>query len=122
MDTMGCPIKERGRGLIDGISFEKNSPRLTISAKEQLSLVAENLRQFPNIYFVIEGYTSSIPNKMDISKARATTVMNVLASYGVPSERMSAIGLSDMYPLIDSSLESEQTLNERIEIKWKHQL
>lgn len=125
VDEMGCPLIVPGRGLIDGVAFEQNSPRLVSSSKNQLLTVAETLKQFPNIYFVIEGYSSgtiSSMERMSISKARALTVMNVLASYGVPSNKMKAVGLSDLYPLTESTLPSDQILNERIEIKWKHQL
>jgi|JI10StandDraft_1071094.scaffolds.fasta_scaffold03283_9 hypothetical protein len=125
VDEIGCPLIVPGRGLIDGVAFEQNSPRLISTSKNQLLTVAETLKQFPNIYFVIEGYSSghaSAMERLNISKARALTVMNVLASYGVPSNKMKAVGLSDMYPLTDSTLPSDQILNERIEIKWKHQL
>jgi outer membrane protein OmpA-like peptidoglycan-associated protein len=125
VDEIGCPLIVPGRGLIDGIAFENDSPRLTSSSKNHLLEIAENLKKFPNIYFVIEGYssgTSSSIERLYISKARALTVMNVLASHGVPSNKMKAVGLSDMYPLTESTLPSDQILNERIEIKWKHRL
>jgi len=125
VDEIGCPLNTSGRGLIDGISFERNSPRLTTTSKDQLSNIAENLKKFPNIYFIIEGYSSEAPTaseKITISKARAMTVLNVLASYGVPTNKMKAVGLSDLYPLTESTDESDRILNERIEIKWKHRL
>ena len=125
VDEMGCPLNSPGRGVIDGISFEFNSPRLTASSKSELEKVALTLRNYPNIFFVIEGYSfgeTSASERMNVSKARAVTVMNILASYGIPSSKMKAIGLSDQYPLTDSTNRADQILNERIEIKWKHQL
>jgi len=125
VDEMGCPLNSAGRGVIDGIAFEFNSPRLTSSSRYELEKVALALKNYSDIYFVIEGYScseNSAVERMNISKARAVSVMNILASYGVPMGKMKAVGLSDQYPLTESTNRSDQVLNERIEIKWKHQL
>jgi OOP family OmpA-OmpF porin len=125
VDEMGCPLYAAGRGVIDGIAFEYNSPRLTHSSKNELEKVALTLKNYPDIFFVIEGYSTartSPSERLNISKARAITVMNILASHGIPTTKMKAIGLSDQYPLTDSTNQTDQILNERIEIKWKHQL
>ena len=122
VDEMGCPLSNPGRGVIDGIAFENQSPRMTDTSKIALATVAENLKKYPNLLFVIEGYTSPIGapiQRTSISKARAISVLNLLVSYGVPAEKLQAVGLGDQYPLTESMDERDRILNERIEIKWK---
>lgn len=122
VDEMGCPLSNPGRGVIDGVAFENESPRMTDTSKIALATVAENLKKYPNLLFVIEGYTSPIGSptqRTSISKARAISVLNLLVSYGVPAEKLQAVGLGDQYPLTESTDERDRILNERIEIKWK---
>lgn len=124
VDDIGCSLYTLGRGVIDGIAFEKNSPRLTANSRSELSKVAEQLKKYPNLFYVVEGYSSSGSSeeeRLSISKARAVSVMNILISYGVPTHKIKAEGLSGQYPLTDSKNEADKSLNERIEIKWKNQ-
>lgn len=122
VDEVGCPLLITGRGVIDGVMFEKDSPRLTISSKNVLLPIAATLKKYPKLMFVIEGYTSSnTAQRLTVSKARAMSVMNVLISYGVPESNLQAVGLGDQYPLTDSTLDEDRVLNERVEIKWKAQ-
>jgi OOP family OmpA-OmpF porin len=121
IDEMGCPLDHPARGYIDNIEFEKHSPRLTVNSRNELFRVAQNLKFFPKLSFVVEGYSSADEDQsaISISKARATTVMNVLISYGIPANKITAVGLGDAYPIASSKGSS---LNERIEIKWKQDL
>lgn len=124
VDDIGCPLMIAGRGVIDGVVFESDSPRLTATSKSALLPIAETLKKYPNLLFIVEGYTSTITTpsqRLNISKARAVSVMNILISYGVSSDKLQAVGLSDQYPLTDSMDTQDRILNERIEIKWKAQ-
>ena len=124
VDEMGCPKSDIGRGVLDKVEFEKDSPRLSPSAEPELRKIAEHLKKYPNLYFLIEGYASAqddAADRMAISKARATSVMNVLISFGIPAYKMKAIGYGDQYPLVDSKKQN-QKLNERVEIKWQPSL
>lgn len=121
IDDVGCPLHIVGRGVLETVSFENHSPRLTENSKNELSKIADTLKKFPSLYYVIEGYASqqdAIADRMDISKARAMSVMNVLIYYGVPENKMSAVGLGDQFPL---SNDTNWKMNERVEIKWRTQ-
>jgi flagellar motor protein MotB len=125
VDEMGCPLSAPGRGVVDGVAFEPNSPRLLDPSKIELAKLADQLKKFPELFYVVEGYSSSettSAERLITSKARAVTVMNVLISFGIPAYKMKAVGLSDLYPLTDSKNPNDQILNERIEIKWKPNL
>lgn len=121
IDDVGCPLRILGRGVLESIAFENHSPRLTESSKNEISKIADILKKFPSLFYVIEGYASlqdSAADRMEISKARAISVMNVLIYYGVSADRMSAVGLGDQFPL---ESDGNWKLNERVEIKWKTQ-
>lgn len=120
VDEMGCPLTSVGRGVLENIEFENQSPRLTPASRQYLGEVAKNILQFPDLFYVIEGYASSQETSIsqNISSARAMSVMNILISYGVPTYKIKAVGLGDQYPLVDQT-QSDQRLNDRIEIKWR---
>lgn len=121
IDDVGCPLHILGRGVLETVAFENHSPRLTENSKNELSKIADILKKFPSLYYMIEGYASQLDSpvdQMDISKARAISVMNVLTYYGVPANKMTAVGLGTQFPL---STGSDWKMNERVEIKWQTQ-
>lgn len=122
VDSMGCPRIHFARGVIEEIRFETGSARLTKSSVRFLSRVATELKRFPDLYFVVEGHTDGLgkaSDNMALSKARATTVVNVLVQNGVDLSQLSAIGYGQQYPLAPNDTERGRALNRRVEIKWQ---
>lgn len=72
----------------------------------------------------VDGHTDKVPINSDLyrsnwelSTARAVSVVQFLASRGIPEERMAAAGFSKFHPLDSSDTPEAYRKNRRIEIK-----
>ncbi|OED39508.1 hypothetical protein AB833_15175 [Chromatiales bacterium (ex Bugula neritina AB1)] len=72
---------------------------------------------------VIRGHTDNIPirrpefpSNLDLSEARAQSVLNILRSANVDNDRLSAEGAGDLEPLNDNSTRELRSRNRRVEL------
>lgn len=93
--------------ISDKLLFKSASYDVTDRAKEVLGKVAKVLNAQPEIEFMVEGHTDSLPirsagiqDNWDLSVKRATTVVRILQdTYGLDPKRMTAAGRSHTFPL-----------------------
>ncbi len=110
--------------ISDKLLFKSGSYDVTDRAKEVLGKVAKVLNNQPEIEFMVEGHTDSIPMKSgaimdnwDLSVKRATTVVRILQdTYGVEPKRMTAAGRSQYLPLGDNTTADGRSANRRTRI------
>jgi chemotaxis protein MotB len=110
--------------ISDKMLFKSGSYDVTDRAKEVLGKVAKVLNNQPEIEFMVEGHTDSLPIKSagiqdnwDLSVKRATTVVRILQdTYGVDPKRMTAAGRSQYIPLSDNSTAEGRSTNRRTRI------
>lgn len=110
--------------ISDKMLFKSGSYDVTDRAKEVLGKVAKVLNNQPEIEFMVEGHTDSLPIKSagiqdnwDLSVKRATTVVRILQdTYGVDPKRMTAAGRSQYIPLSDNSSAEGRSANRRTRI------
>lgn len=110
--------------ISDKLLFKSGSYDVTDRAKEVLGKVAKVLNNQPDIEFMVEGHTDSVPIKSaaiqdnwDLSVKRATTVVRILQdTYGVDPKRMTAAGRSQYLPLADNSTAEGRSTNRRTRI------
>jgi chemotaxis protein MotB len=110
--------------ISDKMLFKSGSYDVTDRAKEVLGKVAKVLNNQPEIEFMVEGHTDSLPIKSagiqdnwDLSVKRATTVVRILQdTYGVDPKRMTAAGRSQYIPLSDNSTVEGRSTNRRTRI------
>lgn len=110
--------------ISDKLLFKSASYDVTDRAKEVLGKVAKVLNNQPEIEFMVEGHTDSIPIKSagiqdnwDLSVKRATTVVRILQNtYGIDPKRMTAAGRSQYLPLTDNSTAEGRAANRRTRI------
>lgn len=110
--------------ISDKLLFKSGSYDVTERAKEVLGKVAKVLNNQPDIEFMVEGHTDSIPIKStglqdnwDLSVKRATTVVRILQdTYGVDPKRMTAAGRSQYLPLGDNTTTDGRSANRRTRI------
>ena len=108
----------------DKLLFKSGSYAITDRAKEVLGKVAKVLNAQPDIEFLVEGHTDSIPitspgiqDNWDLSVKRATTVVRVLQDgYGLDPKRMTAAGRGQYLPLMDNSTPEGRAANRRTRI------
>lgn len=111
--------------ISDKLLFKVGSYDVTDRAKEVLGKVAKVLNAQPNIEFMVEGHTDSLPirgngplvDNWDLSVKRATTVVRILQeNYGLDPKRMTAAGRGQYIPLADNSTAEGRATNRRTRI------
>jgi len=103
------------------VYFEFDSDRLQPDAVVLLervgaALSAEELSAF---HFSVEGHTDSVgtPEYNDaLSKRRAVTVERFLVSFGVPEQRLAAIGHGESAPVAPNGTSTGRQRNRRVEL------
>lgn len=110
--------------ISDKLLFKSASYDVTDRAKEVLGKVAKVLNNQPDIEFMVEGHTDSLPirtagiqDNWDLSVKRATTIVRILQdTYGVDPKRMTAAGRSQYLPLADNTSVEGRAANRRTRI------
>ncbi|MDE3234353.1 MAG: OmpA family protein [Bacteroidota bacterium] len=110
--------------ISDKLLFKSGSYDVTDRAKVVLGKVAKVLNNQPNIEFMVEGHTDTVPfrsgallDNWDLSVKRATTVVRLLQKeYGVDPKRMTAAGRSEYLPVADNNSAQGRAANRRTRI------
>ena len=119
VDLRGCSALIAS---LKGVHFAFDSANLTMEAKGILDGAAATMNAHPSGNFVIEGHTDSTGSdsyNMSLSQRRAESVMNYLASRGVSSSSMRAVGKGESSPVADNSTSAGRADNRRVEIYAK---
>ena len=106
--------------VLRGVNFDTNKATLTVNARTLLDDVAAELTAYPDIKVQVAGHTDSRGSAAlndSLSKRRATSVMNYLASKGVAANRMTSAGFGPNEPIADNATEEGRELNRRVELK-----
>ncbi len=116
-------VEERGGKLYLSLSsrllFPSGSTRIDAKGKEALRQVAEALKANPDIDILVEGHTDSDGSaeaNWNLSVDRAVAVTNILASFGVNPEKITAAGRGEFQPKADNSTADGKARNRRTEI------
>jgi chemotaxis protein MotB len=110
--------------ISDKLLFKSGKYDITDKAKEVLGKVALVLKNQPDLEFMVEGHTDSIPYKRpplldnwDLSVKRATAVVRVLQNeYGLSPYHITAAGRSEYQPVATNATEEGRALNRRTRI------
>jgi chemotaxis protein MotB len=110
--------------ISDKLLFKSGKYDITDRAKEVLGKVALVLKNQPDLEFMVEGHTDSIPYKRpplldnwDLSVKRATAVVRILQNeYGLSPYHITAAGRSQYQPVATNDTEEGRALNRRTRI------
>jgi len=111
--------------ISDKLLFKSGSYDVTERAKEVLGKVAMVLKNQPDIEFMVEGHTDSVPYKTsatildnwDLSVKRATAIVRILQKqYGLDPAHMAASGRGEYKPVADNSTAEGKSANRRTRI------
>ena len=109
-----------GRAVLEDLSFETGSARLSEAPFPSLVELAEFLRANPGTEIVLVGHTDaegSLRGNLALSRARADAVRSRLAErHGIDSARMRAEGVGFLAPLASNLTEEGRTRNCRVEV------
>jgi len=104
--------------------FNSGKFAVTENAKKVLGKVAKVLNAYPDIEFMVEGHTDTVPiftncmdDNWDLSVKRATSVVRILQKqYEINPSRMTASGHSEYIPVATNSTADGRALNRRTRI------
>lgn len=111
--------------ISDKLLFKSGNYDITDQAKEVLGKVAKVLKNQPDIEFMVEGHTDSVPyhgngallDNWDLSVKRATTVVRLLQNtYGLDPAHITAAGRSQYVPVADNTTADGRAANRRTRI------
>jgi outer membrane protein OmpA-like peptidoglycan-associated protein len=117
------PVREERRGAVitlpGSVAFASNSATLLPSAQEQLNRVAEALKGQEDQRLVVEGYADSRGSDVvnqKLSQQRAEAVRGYLVARGLPSDRVTSIGMGEANPIATNATPEGRATNRRVEI------
>ncbi len=106
--------------VLQGVTFQTGSSRLSIDARKVLDFVAQSLKANPDISVEVQGYTDSQGSNavnQRLSQARAQSVRAYLIQKGVSAGRLTARGYGESNPIADNSTAQGREQNRRVELK-----
>lgn len=102
--------------------FATGSSVLSPASYPLLDRIVQASTQCPAAQFIVGGHTDSegaLPMNLDLSRARANSVLTYLTSHGLAASRLEAQGFGPNQPLGDNATDAGRQQNRRIEIKLK---
>ena len=128
LDDQDIDIKKE-KGVIyinisDKLLFRTGKYEVTEKASLVLGKIAKVLVNQPEIEFMVEGHTDTVPfmqgvllDNWDLSVKRSTSVIRILQQkYNVPSARMVAAGRGEYIPVATNDSAAGRALNRRTRI------
>jgi OmpA-OmpF porin, OOP family len=126
VDERGCStlkdtvIVKETITLSGDTNFEFNKSDLLPSAYKVLDDLAESMNANPNTRWRVEGHTDAVGSdsyNRELSRKRAESVVNYLASKGVAKNRMEVVPLGKSSPIATNDTQEGRSMNRRVEIK-----
>ena len=110
--------------ISDKLLFKSGKYEVTPQANAVLGKVATVLKNHPDIEFMVEGHTDTVPyrsgvllDNWDLSVKRATSVVRILQNqYGMDPVKIAAAGRGEYNPLTDNITAENRAVNRRTRI------
>jgi len=119
----GATVQRVGEGIAltfeSGLLFPFDSSDLLPAGQENLRNLAESLREYPDTEVLIVGHTDSRGSdqyNQGLSERRANSAADVLASFGVPRDRIRTAGRGESEPIATNETEPGMQENRRVEV------
>jgi outer membrane protein OmpA-like peptidoglycan-associated protein len=100
------------------VSFRSGIEKLDDNGREQVKIIVNSIRHYPNYRILVKGHTGlrgDPAENMKLSTLRAASVSQELVySYGMDPNRISARGMGSNEPLPLESEESDRSYNNRL--------
>ena len=122
-DIEGARVERIGEGIKitfdSGILFDVDKAALKDPIKVELAELAVILNKYDDTNILLEGHTDSTGSEeynLDLSRLRAQSVSNELASNAVNPSRFTIMGYGESQPIADNSTLEGRALNRRVEV------
>lgn len=120
-DEIKKALDARGKAVLH-INFDTDKASLQPDGKTAVDEITKVLKNDSNLKLAINGYTDNSGNdihNLQLSKDRATAVLNAIATSGIDKSRLSAEGFGSKNPIADNSSEEGKAQNRRVELVKK---
>jgi chemotaxis protein MotB len=111
------------RLLTDDLLFDSGSATPKPASLPLLETMAALLSTQPDHQLIIQGNTDDVPihgsrftDNLDLSTARAGSILRAFAGHGITPERMTAAGRGEYKPVAPNTSAAGRSLNRRVEI------
>ncbi len=105
---------------IPNLQFDFNSDKISDGSLYRLSSIFNFLSKTAYKRIIVEGHTDSVGSdefNLKLSERRATSVMKVLVTSGIPQDKIARIGFGESMPIADNGNFQGRELNRRVEIR-----
>jgi OmpA-OmpF porin, OOP family len=112
-------VHQNGSVAIYGIHFDTASARIRADSLASLNEVLQLIDSAPSSHWIIAGHTDNQGGSeynLNLSLARANSVVAWLVQHGVAHDRLTARGYGFTRPVADNATESGRALNRRVEV------
>ncbi|HQS03242.1 MAG: cell envelope biogenesis protein OmpA [Halothiobacillus sp. 24-54-40] len=123
MANTGVEVQRQGDGIHlqapEAITFATNSATLNPQFMPVLQNLAQSINQYPGTIVRVEGNTDSTGSaayNQQLSQNRAQSVASALSQYGVPYNRIQAIGYGMTKPIASNATAQGRAQNRRVDI------
>ncbi len=122
-DLKDATVTRVGEGIKitfnSGLLFNVNSAALQPQSKVELQKLARILEKYDNTKILIEGHTDNTGSEeynLELSRERAQSVENYLATLGVDPTRFTIMGYGESQPVASNATPEGRRLNRRVDI------
>jgi outer membrane protein OmpA-like peptidoglycan-associated protein len=119
----GARVERYGEGLLitfeSGLLFDFDSDVVRGAARQNLTNLANSLREYQETEVLIVGHTDNVGSadyNQRLSERRASSARNFLVSQGVQGQRIRTTGMGLTEPVASNETESGRALNRRVEV------
>ena len=120
LKDMEAKKTERGMVITLGdVLFDTNQAQLKSGGMRNVQKLADFFKQYPQRKVMIEGFTDSTGSNtrnQDLSDRRANSVRMALLDLGIGTERITARGYGESYPVAGNDTAAGRQMNRRVEI------
>jgi outer membrane protein OmpA-like peptidoglycan-associated protein len=122
-DLQGATVERVGEGIKitfnSGLLFDVNKATLRDASKAELSKLAQILNKYPDTNILVEGHTDNTGSEeynLELSRQRAQSVENYLASLNVNPTRFTIMGYGESQPIATNETAEGRQQNRRVDL------
>jgi outer membrane protein OmpA-like peptidoglycan-associated protein len=122
-DIEGAKVERIGEGIKitfdSGILFDVDEATLKSPSRQELAELAVILNKYEDTNILLEGHTDSTgpeEHNLDLSRLRAQSVSNELATNDVNPSRFTIMGYGESQPIAENDTEYGRAQNRRVEV------
>lgn len=106
--------------ILESIYFKQSSIQMIGDSQKNLLEIIKFLQENPSIHIKINGHTDNVGkdfSNLQLSRLRATVIMNFLINKGINAKRLSSEGYGGNLPLRPNNTEENKKKNRRVEFE-----